>query len=147
MSKPLIAKKEVVLKFNVKVIWDIVVNNSDYKWRSDIKNVEILENRKDWIEYYDENRKFFTKFTLKNKEECTFYSFDMENKNFHGNWIGNFIKINNNETKCIFMENIYLKNSIMNLLAKIFWNINELQEKYFRDLENKLKEINDKTKE
>ena len=38
MSKPLIAEKEVILKYNVKIIWNIVVNNSDYKWRSDIKN-------------------------------------------------------------------------------------------------------------
>jgi len=116
MSKPLIAEKEVILKYNVKIIWDIVVNNSDYKWRSDIKNIKILENGKDWIEYYDENNKFFTKFTLKDKEECTLYSFGMENKNFNGNWTGKFIKINDNETKCIFTEEIYIKNGIMNLL-------------------------------
>ena len=44
MSKPLIAEKEIILEYNVKIIWDIIVNNSDYKWRSDIKNIEILEN-------------------------------------------------------------------------------------------------------
>ena len=66
----------------------------------------------------------------------------MENKNFHGNWIGKFIKISNNETKCIFTENIYVKNKIMNLLAKIFWNIKKIQEQYLKDLEKKLKENN-----
>ena len=109
MSKPLIAEKEIILENNIKIIWDIIVNNYDYKWRSDIKNIKILENGKDWIEYYDDNNKFFTKFTLKDKEECTLYSFDMENKNFYGNWIGKFIKISNNKTKCIFTENIYVK--------------------------------------
>jgi hypothetical protein len=27
MGKPLIAEKEIILKYNVKTIWDIVVNN------------------------------------------------------------------------------------------------------------------------
>ena len=66
----------------------------------------------------------------------------MENKNFYGNWTGKFIKINDDETKCIFTEEIYIKNGIMNLLAKIFWNIKKIQEQYFKDLENKLKENN-----
>ena len=146
MSKPLIAEKEIILEYNVKIIWDIIVNNSDYKWRSDIKNIEISKNGNDWIEYYDDNNKFFTKFTLKGKEECKLYSFDMENKNFSGNWIGKFIKINNNETKCIFKENIYVKNKIMILLAKIFWDIKKIQEQYLRDLEKKLNENNSKIK-
>jgi hypothetical protein len=60
MNKPIISEKEVILKYSVKNIWDIVVNNNDYKWRTDIKELEILENGKDWIEYYDVNRKQYT---------------------------------------------------------------------------------------
>jgi hypothetical protein len=140
MRKPLIAEKEVVLKHSVKTIWNIVVDNSDYKWRTDIKRIEILENGKDWIEYYDVNNKFYTKFTLKDKEEYTLYSFDMENKNFYGTWTGKFIELNNNETKCIFTETLYVKNKVMNILAKYFWNIKKIQEQYFNDLVNKLNE-------
>jgi hypothetical protein len=109
MCKPLIAKKEVILKYNIKIIWDIVVNNGDYKWRSGISRIETLENGRDWIEYYDVKEKYFTKFVLKQKKECTLYSFGMDNKNFYGNWIGEFIEINHNETKCIFTETIYVK--------------------------------------
>jgi len=139
MNKPLIAKKEIILKYNVKTIWDIVVNNNDYKWRSDVKKVEILEDGKNWKEYYDVKEKFFTKFTLKEKKGYTIYSFDMDNKNFYGNWMGNFTKINDNETKCVFTETIYVKDKIMNIIAKVFWNIEKIQEQYFRDLENKLR--------
>ena len=142
MNKPLIAEKEIVLKFNIKTIWNIVANNKDYKWRTDIKKLEILENGKDWIEYYDEKEKFLTGFKLKTKEEYALYSFDMENKNFYGNWTGKFIEINENETKCIFTEKIYVKNKIMNLLAQFFWNIEKIQEQYFKDLEKKLDENN-----
>jgi hypothetical protein len=64
----------------------------------------------------------------------------MENKNFYGNWIGKFSETNSRETKCIFTETIYLKNRIMNILAKIFWNMEKIQEQYFKDLEKKLLE-------
>ena len=40
MLKPLIAEKEIILEYNVKIIWDIILNNSDYKWRSDIKKYQ-----------------------------------------------------------------------------------------------------------
>jgi hypothetical protein len=140
MNKPIISEKEVIMKYNVKIIWNIVLNNNDYKWRTDIKELEIIENGKGWIEYYDMNKKYFTKFTLKEKEEYKLYSFNMENKKFHGNWIGKFIEINDNETKCIFTETIYIKNKIMNVLAKIFWNLEKIQGQYFKDLEKKLME-------
>ncbi|MDR2406713.1 MAG: hypothetical protein LBE13_01160 [Bacteroidales bacterium] len=141
MNRPIISEKKVILKYNVRIIWDIIVNNNDYKWRTDIKELEIIENGNGWIEYYNMNKKFFTEFTLKKKEEYKLYSFDMKNKNFYGKWVGKFIEINDNETKCIFTETIYVKNIIMNILAKIFWNLGKMQEQYFNDLEKKLNSV------
>ena len=139
MDKPLISEKEIILEYNVKAIWDIVVNNSDYGWRSDIKKIELLDNE-NWMEYYDEEGKYYSKFILKNKEKYTLYSFDIENKNYYGNWTGRFIEINENETKLIFTEKINVKNKIMKVFAKIFWNLGKIQEQYFVDLIKKLKE-------
>jgi hypothetical protein len=140
VNKPIISEKEVISKYNIKIIWGIVVNNNDYKWRTDIKELEITENGKGWIEYYDTNKKYFTEFTLREMEEYKLYSFDMKNRNFYGKWVGKFIKINDTETKCIFTETMYVKNKIMNIFAKIFWNLEKIQEQYFKDLENKLLE-------
>ena len=80
MEKPIISERETVFQYNVKTIWNIVINNKNYKWRTGIEKIDILEN--DRIEYYDKNSKHYTKFTLKNKEEYKLYSFDMENKIF-----------------------------------------------------------------
>jgi len=44
MNKPLISEKEIVLRYNIKTIWSIVVNNNDYNWRSGLKRIELLEN-------------------------------------------------------------------------------------------------------
>jgi hypothetical protein len=104
----------------------------------------ILENGKDWIEYYDLEGKYFTKFILEEKQEYSKYSFKMENRNFTGNWVGEFIEIEDKETKCIFTETINMKNKIMKIVARIFWNINKIQGKYINDLVKKLEEEENK---
>jgi DNA mismatch repair ATPase MutS len=142
MSKPLIAESEIILKHNIKTIWDIVVNNNDYKWRTGINKIEILENDKDWIEYYGNGKKFFTKFTLTEKEENKLYSFAMENKRFYGNWAGKFVEVNKNETKCEFTETIFIRNKLMEILARLFWDIKKAQKQYLDDLGKKLEESN-----
>jgi hypothetical protein len=58
----------------------------------------------------------------------------MENKNFMGIGQENLLKY---KTNCMFIETIYMKNIIMNILAKIFWNLGKIQECYFKDLEKK----------
>ena len=138
MEKPIISERETVFQYNVKTIWNIVINNKNYKWRTGIEKIDILEN--DRIEYYDKNSKHYTKFTLKNKEEYKLYSFDMENKIFFGTWTGKFIEININETKYVFIEKIFMKNRVKAFLAKYFWNIGKIQEKYFHDLRSNLAE-------
>jgi hypothetical protein len=137
VKKPLISEKEIILNYSAKIIWEIVVNNNDYEWRTGVKNIEIIDNN-NWIEYYDEKGKSFTKFTLEYKEEFALYGFRMENRNFFGNWIGKFIEINENTTKCIFEETIYIKNPIIGVIAKLFWNLEKLQIQYFEDLKKKL---------
>jgi len=134
--KPLVAKKEKILNYNIDKIWDIVVDNANYQWRSGVENVEILENGNSWIEYY--SKKSFTKFTLVEKNRPNLYSFKMDNRYFYGDWTGEFMEIGQNETKYIFTETIYVRSKIMMLLAKPIWNIKALQERYFNDLEKEL---------
>ena len=137
LNKPLISEREIILNNNIKDVWNVVVNNNDYKWRTGIKKIELLKNN-EWLEYYDENRTNFTKFLIIEKKEFSLYSFKMENKNFNGKWTGEFIEINETKTKCIFTETIYIKNPVMRILAKLFWDLGKIQEQYFKDLKNKL---------
>jgi len=61
-------------------------------------------------------------------------------KAFLGTWTGKFIEININETKYVFIEKIFMKNRVKAFLAKYFWNIGKIQEKYFHDLRSNLAE-------
>jgi hypothetical protein len=62
----------------------------------------------------------------------------MDNRYFYGDWMGEFMEIGQNETKCIFTETIYVRSKIIMLVAKLIWNIKALQERYFNDLEKEL---------
>ena len=141
-NKPLVSKKEFVLKYNVKDIWDIVIDNENYEWRTDIKEIKIMENGNRWTEYYDKKLRYFTEFTLLGKNEYKVYSFKMENKKYYGNWYGEFNEINENEVKINFTEAVFIKNKIMKILAKLFRRLEKKQERYIKDLINKLERGN-----
>jgi len=72
-NKPFVIKKEVILDYNVKDIYDIVVDKEHYEWRKDVKKIEIFHNGKKWIEYYDKKSKRYTNFTLLAKNEYQIY--------------------------------------------------------------------------
>lgn len=138
MIKARRAEITAYFKSDVKKVWKVVTNNEDYKWRSDIKKVEINKDGTEWLEYYDE--KNYTKFTLVQKSEYTRYVFNMENNMFTGQWTGEFYPSETGGTKVIFTENIFIKNQIVRIISYLFWNIKKIQLTYIRDLKIKLQE-------
>lgn len=138
MAKARIAEKTVYFKSKVDAVWNVLTNNEDYKWRSDIKKIEPIEDGSQWLEYYD--NKNYTKFTLVEKAEYIKYVFNMENKMFYGNWTGHFYPTKTGGTKLIIIENIFIKNPIVRIVSYLFWDLNKIQDIYIRDLKNKLQE-------
>lgn len=131
------AKMEVIFNQDIKTVWQVITNNEDYTWRSDLQKIEV-KNEKDFIEIYPNGNS--TQFHITKKEPYQLYTFDMDNKNFRGNWIGEFESLQDGKTKVIFTENIQVKNPIMRILATFFMNIQKIQEQYVADLKKKLGE-------
>ncbi|MCC0660613.1 MULTISPECIES: hypothetical protein [unclassified Clostridioides] len=131
---------EITAYFNtdVETVWNIVTDNRDYKWRSDISKIEILDDGSTFIEYNKDGNS--TKFTVTEKTKNKFYKFDMENKFFYGNWQGEFFE-ENGKTKIVFIENIYVKNLIIKVLSYFFMNLKKIQIQYVEDLKRKLNEM------
>lgn len=121
---------------NIKDIWNVVTNNEDYTWRSDLSKIEVIENSNQFIEYTIDN--FPTIFTITKKEEYKVYEFDFTNKNIKGRWIGIFKKTENG-TEIDFTEQVQTNNPIMILFGKMY--LKKQQAKYINDLKNKLNEI------
>jgi len=114
-------------------LWDIITDNSNYKWRTDLLKIEITDETH-FIEYTTNN--FPTYFTITAKEKLQEYKFDLENTNLKGKWIGIFKELPNGNIELDFTEEIEVKNFIMKLLAKPY--LKSQQKKYMKDLEKEL---------
>ena len=91
-----------------KTVWDIVTDNENFEWRSDLSKIEIIdENRFD--EYTRDE--FVTHFRITAKEPYREYRFDMENQNMRGHWSGIFESCDDG-TQITFTEQVQVKNPI-----------------------------------
>ncbi len=116
-------------------IWNIITDNSNYYWRSDLSKIEVVDD-KHFIEY-DKNN-YPTYFTITSKKYLKEYKFDIKNTNIKGKWIGIFNELSNGNVELDFTEEIETNNIIMKLFAKLY--LKNQQKRYFKDLE---KELND----
>lgn len=125
-------------KSDIKTVWQVITDNSNYKWRSDIEKIEIMSDGEEFIEYtHDGNA---TKFSITKKEQCRKYEFNMENKMFTGNWTGRFEKVEKGGTKIAFTENIFIKNPFIRLLSYFLMDLKKIQNTYITDLKKELGE-------
>lgn len=114
-------------------LWDIITDNSNYKWRTDLSKIEIIDENH-FIEYTKNN--FPTYFTITAKEKLKEYKFDLENANLKGRWIGTFKELPNGQIELDFTEEIEVNSLIMKLLAKPY--LKSQQKRYMKDLEREL---------
>lgn len=97
-----------------KTVWNIVTDNRNYTWRSDLSKIEVIdENRFD--EYTKDG--FVTHFCITEKEPYCKYRFSIENKNISGSWTGIFESFRGG-TQITFTEEVQAKNPIINLFVK-----------------------------
>ena len=114
-------------------LWDIITDNSNYKGRTGLSKIEIIDENH-FIEYTKNN--FPTYFTITAKEKLKEYKFDLENANLKGRWIGTFKELPNGQIELDFTEEIEVNSLIMKLLAKPY--LKSQQKRYMRDLKKEL---------
>lgn len=121
-----------------KTVWDIMTDNHDYAWRSDLSKIEVHEDGKKFIEYTKSG--IPTCFTITEKQPYKLYAFDMENSNFTGHWTGKFNARTDGGTEVTLTETLSIKNPVVELLSHIFMNLKKIQRTYVRDLKTRLGE-------
>lgn len=126
---------KVVLNTNLQTAWDIITNNEETTWRSDLKSSKILSET-DFEEISKEGIK--TTFHITKKEPYSCYEFDLENQNIKGHWIGNFSIIDNNQIEIELIEDIVFKNNFIKIVATITSYLKKMQKKYIKDLTKKV---------
>ncbi len=129
-------KSNIKKEFNcdIEKLWNIITNNTNYSWRSDLSKIEIVDD-KHFIEYTKNN--YPTYFTITSKVNLKEYKFNIKNTNIKGKWIGIFKKLDNGKVLLDFTEEIETNNLVMKLLAKPY--LKSQQKRYINDL---VKEVN-----
>ena len=130
-----ISTTTAVFDAEIERVWEIVTDNAEWEWRSDLSKIEITgENT--FTEFAKNG--FPTRFTITEKKEHERSEFDMDNKNFSGRWTGIFRAAGEKQTEGTFIEQLRVKNPVMRVLAAAFMNIKKFQLAYIEDLRARL---------
>ena len=127
-----IANIKVTLLCSIEKIWNKVTDLSDFDWRSDIKDIKIIDE-KNFVEITKDGVETHFKVTECIKYQC--WSFEIENENIKGTWIGNFYS-HGDKTTLDFTENIVSKKFIFKPFVGSY--LKKQQKLYFKDLKKAL---------
>lgn len=133
-------KGENMIRVNIKkqfsckkeILWDVVTNNKNYEWRSDLSKIDIVDETH-FIEYTKKNYPTF--FTITNKKEGEIYQFELENTNIKGRWSGVFRETSEG-VELDFTEEIEENSFLMKVLLNIY--LKKQQKLYMKDLEKEI---------
>lgn len=127
-----IANIKITLLCPLEKVWNKVTDLNDFVWRSDLKNISVINDNtfvevsKDGIETY---------FKVTEYIENQSWAFEIENENIKGSWIGKFYS-HGDKTTLDFTENIVSKKFIFNLFIGAY--LRKQQKLYFEDLKKAL---------
>ncbi|UWH03267.1 SRPBCC family protein [Corynebacterium silvaticum] len=109
-------------------VWNRVTRLNYYAWRSDLKNIRIIDEGK-FAEITKSGIETYFKVTECVKNQC--WSFEVENENIKGTWIGKFYS-HGDKTTLDFTENIVSKKLILKPFIGLY--LKKQQKLYFKDL-------------
>lgn len=116
------------------LVWEIMTNNEDASWRSDLDHIEIL-NDTQFIEHGKSG--FQLHFTITKKEAMKLYAFDISHPNWTGRWTGEFSE-QDGKTTVVLTEYMKMNNPLLHLLSYVLFSLKKQQRLYIHDLETKL---------
>lgn len=127
-----IANIKVTLLSPIEKVWNKVTDLNDFVWRSDLKNIRIVDNNK-FVEISKDGVETYFKVTECIKNQC--WSFEIENENIKGTWVGKFYS-HGDKTTLDFTENIVSKKLIFKPFIGSY--LRKQQNLYFKDLKKTL---------
>ncbi|MDD3394842.1 MAG: SRPBCC family protein [Anaerotignum sp.] len=123
------ANVKLVLHCGLEKVWNTVTSLENFTWRSDLAQIEVLEDGKQFVEYTKDG--YATVFTVTAFEPMKRYEFDMENDMMHGHWVGLF-SYDNEETSINFTEVATVKKMILKPFVGAY--LKKQQSAYIADL-------------
>lgn len=147
LPKQRIKTNKSIYNGSPKEVFDIVTDNHNWQYRSDLKELKITEkiyDNESWFEISKDNN--IIHFKTREKIPYSYYSFEMESKIMTGYWEANFQETDDNKTLFIATEYIEMKNPFLKVLSYLFFDIDKYMKRYQDDLrteiESKIKKHN-----
>ena len=127
----------VTLNCDVKTVWDVVTDNINTSWRSDLKETKVLSD-KDFQEIDKEG--IVTTFHITKQEPYDCYEFDLENDNMKGHWTGRFSILSDQQVEFELTEEVTMKKGWLKVFVTITSYLKRMQKHYISDLKKKIEE-------
>lgn len=127
---------------SAETVYNIVIDNEDFTYRTGIKEIHILKREGDKEEWEEIGYNgTVINFRTREKKPFSFYSFDMKNDVFTGYWTATFEEMTSGGTLFTATEHIRIKNPYLKVFSYPFFNIGMFMENYQTDLRARLKEL------
>ncbi len=135
-----ILTKQTVFNAPIEKVYNTVINNYDWEYRTSLEKLEIIESNNGHEVWEETSNGYTIKFKTIEKKPYSFYSFEMESKQFTGYWFAEFEAVEKGKTRFSATESIEYKNPFIRTFAYTFMNLDKFMEIYQNDLRKKLKE-------
>ncbi|WP_295579139.1 SRPBCC family protein [uncultured Oscillibacter sp.] len=129
------AKMEGFFPYPRERVWAAVTDLSDWRWRSDLKGLEVT-GPDTFVEYAADGTA--TRFAVRRREEPGLWAFEMENGNMAGCWTGRFADAPGGCTAA-FTEEVQAKRVWMRPF--VGWYLRSQQRRYWADLRRRLEAL------
>lgn len=130
--------KKTVLNAPIEKVYNTVTNNRDWKYRTSLDDLKIIETNGDFEIWEEISRGITIQFKTTEKRPFTFYSFEMDSKIFQGNFFAEFETFENDKTCFTATETIEYKNLLLRVIGYILMDLEKLMEIYQNELRNEL---------
>ncbi len=138
LPKKRVLKKQVIFDAPIEKVYNTVINNNDWKYRTSLDNLEIIESN-NGHEVWEETVNGYTiRCKTAEKKPYSFYSFDMESEHFKAYWFAQFEATEAGKTRFIATESIEYRNLFIKTFAYLFVNLEKIMETYQNELRTKL---------
>ncbi len=135
-----ILKKQTIFNAPIEKVYNTVINNNDWKYRTSLDNLEIIESNNGHEIWEETANGYAIRFKTAEKKPYSFYSFDMESTHFTAYWFAQFEVTETGKTRFIATESIEYRNLFIKTFAYLFVNLEKIMETYQNELRTKLEE-------
>lgn len=132
--------RSIIYAASPREVYNVLTNNSNYSYRSDLQKVIILEKCGD-MEIWDEVARNgnIIRFKTVKKVPYSLYEFEIiQASGFTGHWIGELMETETGGTLFTSTEVIRMKNPLLKVASRLFFDIGKFMETYQNDLKKKL---------